>query len=171
MGYGGFAIESVAARAGVGRATIYRHWDGKLALIADALEVLNEQPGPELGGSPRERVEQILLHLVDVLDESPFSACIPALIHAADHDPTVRAFHQTYNARRRAALVDSIAEGATAGDFPADTDPEVAALALAGALFYRRLMTDQPPTPLLVTALVETVLQTPRGTAGSAGKE
>lgn len=79
-GYGGFSIESVAARAGVGRSTVYRHWDGKLDLIADALDSLNVQPGPEIAGSPRERVEQILLHLVDVLGDSPFSACIPALI-------------------------------------------------------------------------------------------
>lgn len=157
-GYGGFSIESVAARAGVGRSTVYRHWDGKLDLIADALDSLNVQPGPEIAGSPRERVEQILLHLVDVLGDSPFSACIPALIHAADHDTTVRAFHHAYNARRRKALADVIAAGTATGDFPAGTDAEAASLALAGAMFYRRLMTPEPPDPSLVTALMETVL-------------
>jgi TetR/AcrR family transcriptional regulator, regulator of autoinduction and epiphytic fitness len=157
-GYGGFSIEAVAARAGVGRSTVYRHWDGKLALIADALDTLNVQPGPEIAGSPRERVEQILLHLVDVLGGSPFSACVPALIHAADHDPTVRAFHHAYNARRRKGLTDAIAAGVASGDFPAGIDVEAAGLAMAGAMFYRRLMTPEPPDPPLVTALIETVL-------------
>lgn len=35
------------------RSTVYRHWAGKLALIADALETLNEQPAPDLtDGTP-----------------------------------------------------------------------------------------------------------------------
>jgi len=46
-GYGPLTIEAVAARAGVGKSTIYRHWAGKRALIADALETLNEQPGSD----------------------------------------------------------------------------------------------------------------------------
>ena len=45
-GYSGFRMESVAARAGVGRSTLYRHWPNKAALIADALETLNTQPDP-----------------------------------------------------------------------------------------------------------------------------
>ena len=37
-GYGAFTIESVAARAGVAKSTIYRHWPDKITLIADAFE-------------------------------------------------------------------------------------------------------------------------------------
>lgn len=158
-GYGGFTIESVAARAGVGRSTVYRHWDSKLALIADALETLNEQPTPDFtDGTPRERVEHILRHLTEVLADSPFSTCIPALIEAAERDATMRDFHHRYSARRRQTLVDTIAHGIDSGDFPTTLDPDVASLALAGALFYRRLMTGEPLDPALVPTLVDTVL-------------
>lgn len=170
-GYGGFAIESVAARAGVGRSTVYRHWDGKLALIADALQTLNEQPGPEIGaGNPRARVEGILRHLAEVLTSSPFSECVPALIHAADHDATVREFHHDYSARRRQGLVEAIAAGVASEDFAAATDPDAASLALAGALFYRRLMTSQAPDAALVSTLVNVVLR-PRRRAGKLRPE
>jgi TetR/AcrR family transcriptional regulator, regulator of autoinduction and epiphytic fitness len=55
VGYGAFTIESVARRAGVGKATIYRHWSHKLVLIADAFKMLQEERDPELiSGSPRE---------------------------------------------------------------------------------------------------------------------
>src|SRR5256885_1383400 len=42
-GYGALTIESVAARAGVGKSTIYRHWPGKLALVEDAFRTLKAQ--------------------------------------------------------------------------------------------------------------------------------
>lgn len=158
-GYGGFTIESVAARAGVGRSTVYRHWGSKLALISDALETLNEQPAPDLSAaSPREGVELLLRHLSETLADSAFSACIPALIEAAEHDPTVRDFHHGYSAQRRRTLVDTIAAGIQSGDFRSQIDPELASLTLAGALFYRRLMTGEPFDPGQIPELVDTVL-------------
>jgi TetR/AcrR family transcriptional regulator of autoinduction and epiphytic fitness len=158
-GYDGFSIESVANRAGVGKSTIYRHWVSKTALIADALETLNEQPAPDAGaGTPREGVERLLRHLAEVLVDSTFSACVPALIHAAERDVTVRDFFHSYSARRRQTLVDTIADGVASGDFPPHLDADLAALALAGAIFYRRLMTGEPLDPALVPALIDNVL-------------
>lgn len=157
-GYGGFTMESVAARAGVGRSTVYRHWPDKLSLIADALETLNEQPAPGVvADTPRARVELLLRHLAEVLTVPPFGRCVPALVHAAEQDPSVGEFHHRYSARRRKALVAAIAAGITSGDFPA-VDADLAATALSGAVFYRRLMTADPLTPDEVPALVDTVL-------------
>lgn len=159
IGYGRFTIESVARRAGVGKSTVYRHWGGKLSLIADALETLNQQPVPEAGeGTARERVERLLNHLAEILLHSTFSACVPALIDAAERDPTVRDFYHGYSARRRQTLVSVIADGVAAGDFPAGLDPELASLALVGPIFYRRLMTREPFDPALVPVLVDNVL-------------
>ena len=70
----------------------------------------------------------------------------------------MRRFHHAYNAQRRQRLVDAIAEGVAAGDFPARLDPELAALALVGPIFYRRLMTGQPFEPARVGELIDTVL-------------
>lgn len=43
-------------------------------------------------------------------------------------------------------------------DFPAHLGPDVASLAAAGAIFYRRLMSGDPFDPALVPDLVDTVL-------------
>ena len=162
-GYGAFAIESVAARAGVGKATVYRYWAGKLPLIADAFQTLNVQPAaPEQGGTPRERVGRLMRHLAEGAIDSPFAACMPALVEAAEREPEVRRFLHEYTAQRRQRLTDTIAAGIAAGDFPGQLDPEIAALALAGPIFYRRLMTDRPFDPGQVDALIETVLGAPR---------
>lgn len=175
VGYGGVTIESIAARAGVGKSTIYRHWTDKLALIADALETFHEQMVPDLGHLPvHESVAVLLRHVAEVVLDSTFSRCIPALIEGAERDERVRAFHHGYSAERRQALIDLIARGVQRGEINPSVDPELATTTLLGAIFYRRLMTDQPFNPDDAAQLVDLVLggsiapeQAPRSTPDS----
>ena len=161
-GYGGVTIESVAARAGVGKSTIYRHWRDKLDLIADAFETFHEQMVPDLSDrSAREAVELLIGHVAEVVVDSTFSRCIPALIEGAERDSRVREFHHRYSVERRQALVDLIARGVNDGEFRAGLDPELATVALLGVLFYRRLMTGEPFDPASAGELVELVLGSP----------
>jgi TetR/AcrR family transcriptional regulator of autoinduction and epiphytic fitness len=158
-GYGGVTIEAVAARAGVAKSTIYRHWPDKLALIADAFETFHEEMVPDLSAlSARESVELLLGHVAEVVVDSTFSRCIPALIEGAERDPRVREFHHRYSAERRQALIDLVARGIREGEFRTDVDPELATGALLGAIFYRRLMTGEPFAPDGAAELVRTVL-------------
>jgi TetR/AcrR family transcriptional regulator of autoinduction and epiphytic fitness len=162
-GYGGVTIEAVAARAGVGKSTIYRHWRDKLGLIADAFETFHEEMVPDLSAlSPRESVELLLGHVAEVVVDSTFSRCIPALIEGAERDSRVREFHHRYSADRRQALIDLIARGIREGDFRADLDAELATIALLGTIFYRRLMTGEPFDPSDAGELVNTVLGRPQ---------
>jgi TetR/AcrR family transcriptional regulator of autoinduction and epiphytic fitness len=158
VGYGAFTIESVAARAGVGKSTIYRHWPDKLALIADAFETFHVEMVPSVEtGSARERVTRLVGHVAEIVVDSTFSVCIPALIEGAERDPRVRAFHHRYSATRRQSLVEIIAEGIATGELPTHLDPELAALALLGPIFYRRLMSSEPFDPRRARDLVDTV--------------
>lgn len=159
-GYGGFTIESVASRAGVGKSTIYRHWDGKLPLIEDALEILNVQPSPEIdSGSVRSQIELVLVHLAEALADSTLSSCLPALVQAAEHEPGVRQFLREYSNRRRRTLRDLVRRGITAAEVAEDVDPELASRALAGAIFYSRLVMGEPFDPDHVPVLVQSVLR------------
>jgi TetR/AcrR family transcriptional regulator of autoinduction and epiphytic fitness len=162
VGYGAFTIESVAARAGVGKSTIYRHWPEKLGLIADAFQTLHEQRGPDIAsGTPRERIERVVRHVAEVVVGSTFSTCIPALIDAAERDRDLRRFHHRFQKEARRPLVELIAEGVARGDFRAATDPELAAIALLGVIFYRRLMSGAPFDPGHARELVAAVLVPP----------
>src|SRR5450755_2699559 len=159
-GYGGVTIESIAARAGVGKSTIYRHWPDKLALIADAFETFHEQMVPNLADrSARESIKLLLGHVAEVVVDSTFSRCIPALIEGAERDERVREFHHRYSAERRQALIDLIGRGSREGEFRADLDPELVTAALLGAIFYRRLMTNEPFHPDRAGELLDIVLR------------
>jgi AcrR family transcriptional regulator len=94
VGYGRVTIESIAARAGVGKSSIYRHWPDKLAPIADAFETFHELMVPDLGDLPvRDAVALLLGHVAEVVVDSTFSRCIPALIEGAERGQRVREFH------------------------------------------------------------------------------
>jgi AcrR family transcriptional regulator len=144
-GYAAFTVEAVAEAARVAKSTIYRHWPTRLELIADALETLNEQPRRPLApGSARETIEQLIEHLAAAFTDSTLSACIPALIEAAEHHPEVAEFLHGYSAARRRTLVDAIRAGVDSGELLSHLDPELAALALSGAVIYCRTMTPGP---------------------------
>ncbi|HTW09664.1 MAG TPA: TrmO family methyltransferase [Acidimicrobiales bacterium] len=159
VGYGALTIEAVAARAGVAKSTIYRHWRDKVSLIADAFESAHIEIVPSLEGSTaRGRVERLVRHVAEVLVEPTFARCMPALVEGAARDPRLRDFHYRYNDQRRQSLVGAVKEGTSQGDFAAGTDAELATAALLGALFYRLLMTAEPLEPARADALVDAVL-------------
>jgi TetR/AcrR family transcriptional regulator of autoinduction and epiphytic fitness len=159
VGFGQVRMESVAARAGVAKSTLYRHWPDKLALIADAFETFHEQMVPDLGELPtKDAVALLIHHVAEVVVDSTFSRCIPALIEGAERDPRVRAFHHRYSDERRQTLIDLIARGIERGEIAAAVDPELATVTLLGAVFYRRLMTGTPFDPAEATELVALVL-------------
>jgi AcrR family transcriptional regulator len=162
-GYGSFTIESVAARCGVARSTIYRHWPDKVTLIADAFDTLNQQPRPATPQpeSPRERIRVLLTHLAAAMADSVFARCLPALVDAAARQADLAAFLHAYNERRRGALTAAIRDAVGAGEVSPTVEPELAGLALAGTIIYRRLMTAAPFDPADVDALMTTVLGDP----------
>src|SRR3954454_9417447 len=158
VGYGALTIESVAARAGVGKSTIYRHWSGKLDLVEDAFRTLKAQALIPDAGTTRDRVIAFLEQIARLVQESTYSACMPALIDAAERDPQVRAFHCEFSGERLAVLVDVLRDAVVSHELPKDTNPELLADALVGPIVMRRLMFFEPFDPKLVPALVDQVL-------------
>jgi AcrR family transcriptional regulator len=161
VGYGGFSIESVAVRAGVAKSTVYRHWSDKLAVIADALETFHQELVPAATGTPREQLVGLIEHVAAILFDSPFAACIPALIDGAQRDDAVASFHFGYSATRRAELAAVIRAGIDHGEIASTTDTDLAVVMLLGPLFYLRLMTTTPFQPDRARQLVDAVLPPP----------
>ena len=158
-GFARFTMEAVAEASGVAKSTVYRYWPTKLSLLRDALEGLNRQPDVQVEAGPaRARIERLLEHLAAALSDSVLSACIPALVEAAERHPEAAEFLHQYSDRRRAALTAVLRQGIDAGELPAHLDPELAALALSGPIFYRRLMTATPLPAADVPSLVRQVL-------------
>jgi TetR/AcrR family transcriptional regulator, regulator of autoinduction and epiphytic fitness len=158
VGYGALTIEAVAARAGVGKATIYRHWPGKLELVEDAFRTLKAPVVVPEQGTLRDRVIAVVEQVACLVQESTYSTCMPALIDAAERDPKVRDFHRRFSSERRAVLVGLLRDAVETGELPPTTDPDLLADALVGPILLRRLMLAQPVGPGIAPALVDQLL-------------
>lgn len=161
VGYGPLTIEAVAARAGVGKSTIYRHWAGKLALVEDAFRTLKAPVSPPPEGPLRDRVIAVIEQIACLIEESTYSTCMPALIDAAERDANVRAFHNRFSAERRAVLVQLLHDAVASGELPAATDPAILADALVGPIIMRRLMLGEPVGPAIAREIVDQLLPAP----------
>ena len=158
VGYGGLTIEAVAARAGVGKSTIYRHWSGKPELVEDAVRTLKAAVAVPPDGTVRERLTAVLQQMARNIADSTWSTCLPAIIDAAERDPEVLAIQRRLSAERRQVLVDLLAEGVAAGEVPAHLDLHLLAECLVGPIMVRRLLLHEPFDPAAVPFLVNQVI-------------
>jgi AcrR family transcriptional regulator len=157
-GYGEVTIEAVAAASGVAKSTIYRHWPSRVELINDAFSELRPTvPVPD-EGDVHDRLVAVLEHIARDVSASRWSACLPALLDAATHDPVARELNYRLATTGRETLSGLLAEGVRAGELPADLDTELVAEALAGPIILRRLWSAAPFDPADIGHLVDQVL-------------
>jgi AcrR family transcriptional regulator len=139
-------IEGVAARAGVGKQTIYRWWPSKAALVLEAyLAGAEAVPQPVPGRSTREDVRALLGWLIAVLAEPTGGHVVAGLVGDLQHDRDLaEGFHRDVVPARREAMLAALERGQERGEIRADADLELAVDALHGAVFYRLLLSGEP---------------------------
>ncbi|MDP9071944.1 MAG: TetR/AcrR family transcriptional regulator, partial [Actinomycetota bacterium] len=157
-GFAGLSIDATAARAGVGKATIYRHWRSKAQLVIEAVGTLAPaQPEPDTGNL-RDDLLVVLTGLVKGLTRSPMAHILPSLVDAAERDAELAELHRAFTAQRRQTLERVLRRAAQRGELAGDADLEVAVDLLAGPVFYRRLVSRAPLTPRFAERVVDAVL-------------
>lgn len=161
VGYGGLTIEAVAARAGVGKSTVYRHWTGKLDLVEDAISTLKAGFVYPTTGTVRERLTEVLRQIAKGMASSKWSNCLPAIIEAAERDPEVMTVHRRLTSERRQVLIDLLAEGVATGEIPRGTDLGLLSECLVGPIILRRLLLHEPFDDASLRRLVEQLLGPP----------
>jgi AcrR family transcriptional regulator len=141
VGFNQLSIGAVAARAGVGKPTIYRRWPSKAELVLDAVERL-APPFPTADtGDPHTDLRQVVPELIVNLTSSPVARATIALAGDAE---MVGRLGQRYLRPRRAATADILHRAIAAGELRADIDVEMAIDLMVGASVYRWLVTAQP---------------------------
>jgi AcrR family transcriptional regulator len=139
---GGFAalrLEHVAARAGVGKATIYRRWHSKEQL---ALDLMLELASPNIPvaetGDTGVELTAVVLNPIRALTATPFGPVLRALLSEIALNPGLGdPFRAAVVGARRESVSRVIARGIARGDLRPDTDPEIATELLVGPVYFR----------------------------------
>jgi AcrR family transcriptional regulator len=159
-GVAGVSIEAVAARAGVGKTTIYRRWPNKEALIVAALAAL-KQPLPEPRG------ESVRDDLIAIADASLSSAadkkrldCYWSIMSGAERYPELIArFTREVIEPRREVMRQVLRRGVATGDLRPDIDIELTLWLIMGAVAQRARAVGTGPMPRdFAERAVDTVL-------------
>lgn len=138
-GFAAMRLEHVAARAGVGRATIYRRWPSKEALAQDLLSHL-AAPHIEVAdsGNTRDEMFAAVINPMRAITESDFGPVIRALLSQIASNPSIGdPFRASVVEARRAEITKVIERGIARGDLRPDADAGVATELLVGPVYFR----------------------------------
>jgi AcrR family transcriptional regulator len=143
QGFEGVCVEAVAARAGVGKATIYRRWPNKEELLLAAFGSL-KSPFPEPDGVS---VRDDLLAMVEVMcadKADPRKARRYALLlgEGEKYPRLMARYKETVVEPRREAMRAVIRRGIQTGELRPDTDIEIAMLTLTGVIMAHQKTSD-----------------------------
>jgi AcrR family transcriptional regulator len=137
------SVESIAARAGVGKATIYRRWPSKEQLIMDAVASL-KLPVPEVAG---ESVRADLVTLLSAIArETPhrhgevMNCLLPQIARSAE----LHCWYQKMIEPRREVTRRVLRRGIATGEIRPDIDLEVTVFLLAAPMILQRTVRWNP---------------------------
>ena len=158
-GYDALAMEAIAARAGVGKTTVYRHWPSKEFIAAEAIaRIVLGIAVPDTGGVETD-VLALMRSMKRMYDDPGTVTLLPALVAAIARSTRVADAVRTGMASAWHAVIGRVLERAIErGELRADVDVEVAIELLAGPLFYRYLWLGLPIDESYLQAVVAAVL-------------
>ncbi len=164
VGYTQFSVEAVAARARTGKASIYRRWPTKQALVLDSL-CAGLPTAQQCGFGPDYRnmttaaaLRQVARTITKILT-SPAGAAMRAVKLEATADPELaREIDARFQAPRRAAMLSLLRRGVERGEVRPDAVTPLVADVLPAVLMHRVLLQRERITERDITAIIEEIL-------------
>jgi len=159
-GFDRVTAEAIAGRAGASKATVYRWWPNKAAVV---IEAFREAVAPELPlrdtGSLRDDLTTQMRNFARVLSGRG-GRMLRSFVLAARSDPEVEAaFRSIWSDPRRAEARQILRQKQAAGQLRHDADLDLVLDSLYGPLYYRFLVKNEPPSQRYAEALADLVIQ------------
>jgi AcrR family transcriptional regulator len=154
----GVTVDMVAAKAGVSKATIYRRWPSRNALILDAITIMHRPGAKPNTGSIRGDLSILLKELLQFLNRRNGGKVFMAFLNEAIRNPKLAEANQKITTEVRAAYVEAITQAIARGELAADVDVELMIDFLISPFIYRRLTGNSKIEVGDVELIVDTVL-------------
>jgi AcrR family transcriptional regulator len=159
--YEDITVDAIAEASGAVKATIYRWWPNKAAVLIEAFRerIARELPFPDTGDF-REDVRVMLRNFTEIIYRGRRGKVFRAFIAGAQADPEIaKAYREIWIAPRRAEARQIFARHIAAGVADARLDPDLAVEMVFSPLYYRLLTGWGEITPEYLDHLVDTALR------------
>ena len=159
QGFSELTIEAVAAHAGVGKATVYRWWPDKAALVADAFasSTTHKLHFPDTG-SLRKDMSGQMRQLIKIF-RSRRGRIVSAMLGAGQSDSSlIAAFRERFLKPRRREAYATLRRGIQRGELRKNIDMDLLLDSLYGPIYMRFLIGHDKLTPEFVEGLCELAL-------------
>jgi AcrR family transcriptional regulator len=154
------SANELAKMARVSKATLYRWWDSKEAVMLDAFfEKMTPLLPYEAKGSPLMALRQNVIRGAAWLISEDGRLAIRMISEIYEDPKLSRLFLEHFYLPRRALQIRLIKKAIEAGELRRDTDPEILVDALQGPLYYRFQIGHAPVDRRFATKLVDQVLR------------
>jgi AcrR family transcriptional regulator len=138
-GFEGMSVEAVAANARVGKATIYRRWQSKEALVIDAVTKLFAEPATPDTSDVREDLVQMARELHELMSSPVTGGVFPRMgAEVARRSRLGLLYGDRVIRPRRAIFGDALRRGIERGELSTGTDVELAVDLIVGTFLLRR---------------------------------
>jgi AcrR family transcriptional regulator len=152
-------MEGIAARAGVGKPTVYRHWSNRYEVVMAALiEATAAAEAPVLPGAPLEALRQQLHGLAGLFTSPAGRNVAMMLVSGYGETALSKAFRTHFVQARRDEGRGLLRQAVAGGEIRPDIDLEIALDLVYGPVFYRLTMAHAPIDATFVDALLREVL-------------
>jgi len=155
-GIEGTSMDAIAAASGVSKATVYKHWTNKEALL---LDVIRQQAGqlPEFdSGNPRKDLTELLRYFAQARKPEALVRIWPQIIGYAMTNPDFgKALHEFAFAPRRIQVERLLSDAVAQGELRSGIDPVFAIDLLLGPIMHRRFMDEKNVPPEMPERVVE----------------
>ncbi len=158
QGVMGISVDTVAARTGVSKATIYRHWGSRARLIFAAISSLQPDMLEPDTGSLRDDLSALLHHLVAYFDTPTVARVFPSFLDAAVRDRELAELRQKTLRLGRSSFERVVRRGIDRGELPADADVHLVIDLARAPIIYRRVVAQTPVAPAEIEPIVDAVL-------------
>jgi AcrR family transcriptional regulator len=159
VGLAGLTMSAVVSRSGVARATVYRRYPTREALIGAALaQVKGREPFPLTGHLPTD-IATGAVWAAAVLGETPFQRFLPLFVTEALRGPAAARNLIDRVAPNHAGIAREYGERAAEAGLRTDIDPALVSDIIQGTMLMRLLSSGDPPTEQAVRELVAVLLQ------------
>jgi AcrR family transcriptional regulator len=169
VGLGGLTMDAVAARAGVSKATIYRRWSSKEALVLDAwMACYPLEAVPDTGSLTGDLIAHSR-QFRDAVSEGVYGRVLPQMLAAARVNEDLAEVFRRLVADRRARVRVALERAVERGELSSGVDLELVQDLLIGPLFYRTVVSGEASTDEMIAEVVAIVVAGVVRMGGAAG--